>query len=290
MNYAVVDTGSNTIRMSVYEVTDGGIKEIFTEAIFANLAGHIIENFISDEGVDVCCEALCHHRETAKKYDAAYFAFATAAIRNAENSKEAVEKIFDKTGIELEILSGDDEGILSFLGAYDDFGVTSGIMADVGGGSSEVIAFENGKAKTVCSVPWGSLKAYKNFVSKEIPTEQEVKNIKDEIKRNLSENMTGISAEDLCLVGGGVRIANKLCNMFFPDSYLNRKTVNDMLNPYLNTPEIIEVFAKVSPKRKHTIIPGLAIYSAIGEFFGTDKITISDKGIKEGYLKKRIIH
>lgn len=290
MNYAVVDTGSNTIRMSIYEVCDGKIKEIFTEAIFANLAAHIIENRISDEGIDVCCEALVAHRETAKKYNAEYFAFATAAIRNAENSREAVEKIFEKTGIKMEILSGDDEGTLSFLGAYDDFGVMSGVMADVGGGSSEVIVFRNGKIQSVCSVPWGSLKAYKNFVSGEIPTIDEAENIRNEIKRILSENMEPVCANDLCLVGGGVRIANKLCSMFFPESKLNRKTVDDMLDAFIKNPDIMEIFERVSPKRKYTIIPGLAIYSAIGEFFGTDKIAVSDKGIKEGYLKKRIIH
>lgn len=290
MNYAIVDTGSNTIRMSVYEVTEKHIKEVFTEAIFANLAGHIVDNRITDEGINVCCDALVTHRETAKKYEARFFAFATAAIRNAENSKEAVEKFFRKTGINMEILSGDDEGILSFSGAYDDFGVPSGVMADVGGGSSEVLVFSDGKIKSVCSVPWGSLKAYKNFVSGDIPTEEEVNNIKNEIKRILSENMTPKKIKDLCLVGGGVRIANTLCEMFFSESNLNRKTVDGMIGIFVNNPNIMEIFEKVDSKRKYTIIPGLAIYSAIGEFFGTDRIAISDKGIKEGYLKKRIIH
>lgn len=290
MNYAVVDTGSNTIRMSVYEVCDGEIKEIYTKAIFANLAGHIVENRITDEGISVCCEALCHHRETAKKYNAEYFAFATAAIRNAENSGDAVEKIFQKTGIKMEILSGDDEGTLSFSGAYDDFGVTSGVMADVGGGSSEVIVFNNGEIESVCSVPWGSLKAYKNFVSGEIPTKEEAENIKNEIKRILSENINPVNIKDLCLVGGGVRIANKLCSMFFPEDTLNRKTVDGMLDSFINNSDIMEIFERIAPKRKYTIIPALAIYSAIGEFFETEKIAISDKGIKEGYLKKRIIH
>lgn len=290
MNYAIVDTGSNTIRMSIYEVCETVVKEIFTEAIFANLAGHIVENKITDEGINVCCEALCHHRETAKKYEAQYFAFATAAIRNAQNSKDAVEKIFRKTGINMEILSGDDEGVLSFSGAFDDFGTTSGIMADVGGGSSEVIVFDNGKIDELCSVPWGSLKAYKNFVAGDIPTQEEVNNIKNQITKILSENVTPTKSETLCLVGGGVRIADELCSVFFPEEILSKKTVDKMLKLFISKPDIMEIFEQVSPKRKHTIIPGLAIYSAIGDFFGTDKISISDKGIKEGYLKKRIIY
>ena len=90
-------------------------------------------------------------------------------------------KVKEKTGVDLEILSGDEEGELSFLGAYEDFGVTSGVMADVGGGSSEVIAFKDGKIVCVQSVPIGSLKAFKNFVAGEIPTKGEAENIKKEI-------------------------------------------------------------------------------------------------------------
>ncbi len=290
MNYAIVDTGSNTIRMSIYDVEGESFCEIFTEAIFANLASHIKDGKITDTGIDVCADALLAHEKTAKKHDAEVYAFATAAIRNAKNSHEAIEKIKEKTGITMEILSGDDEGILSFLGAYEDFGIKNGVMADVGGGSSEIIAFSNGQPTRIHSVPWGSLKSYKGFVSGEIPTFSEVEKIKSEITKHLKDTMDGINAEDLCLVGGGVRIARKLSQMFLGSGDLNQESIDKMIEIFINDPEIMKIFEEVSPKRKYTIIPGLAIYSAIGEFFGTDKIYISDKGIKEGYLKMRVIH
>lgn len=292
MRYAVVDTGSNTIRMSVYEYSDGRLSEIFTEAIFANLAGHIVDNCLTDEGIDVCCDALVKHQNTAKSYDADFRAFATAAIRNANNAKEIVKNVKGKTDIDLEILSGEDEGELSFLGAYEDFSVTSGIMADVGGGSSEVIAFNDGKILAVQSIPWGSLKAYKNFVSGVIPTEEEAQKIKEIIKEYLQNNeeLRKIKAENLCLVGGGVRAAKKLSKLLLDKENLDVASVKYMLSMFVMRPDTEKILEQVVPKRKLTITPGLAIYSAIGEFFDADKIYISDKGIKEGYVLKYLIH
>ena len=293
MKYAVVDTGSNTIRMSIYEYEDKKLNELFTEAVFANLAGYILDNRLTDDGIKACSEAILKHKETAKEYKIdKLYVFATAAIRNAENAEEIVSKVKENTGITMQILSGDDEGELSFLGACSDFTTDSGIMADVGGGSSEVIAFENGKIKSIKSVPIGSLKAYKMFVSGQTPTEDEIKNIKSEIKKYLDENkdFKDIKTENLCLVGGGVRAARKLSEVFLNKETLDVASVNFMISLFLGRLDIMKILEKTVPERKLTITPGLAIYSAIGEYFSAKEIQISDKGIKEGYVLKYLIN
>lgn len=292
MNYAVVDTGSNTIRMSVYKYENNHLEELYTNAVFANLAGHIVDNALTDEGICVCADAILNHRYKAQEYDASFHVFATAAIRNAENTEEIVEKIKAKTGIDMEILSGDDEGELSFLGAREDFPVKTGVMADVGGGSSEVIAFHNGKPVAVQSIPLGSLAAYKAFVQGEIPTKEETEIIKKEITKHLDSNSAfkDIKADSLCLVGGGVRAARKLSRLVLKSEELSIKNIDAMLDTFIGEPAFLEIFERVIPKRKLTITPGLAIYLALGEYFGADKIYISDKGIKEGYTLKYLVH
>lgn len=293
MKYAVVDTGSNTIRMSIYEYKNKILKEIFTEAIFANLAGHIVDNRLTTDGIDVCCEAILKHKKTAEKYDITNFCvFATAAIRNAENSEEIVASVMENTGVKMQILSGDEEGELSFLGARDDFSVQSGVMADVGGGSSEIIVFENGKKKDVKSVPLGSLKAYKMFVFGEIPTICETESIKKEIKKYLDENKNfkNKNSETLCLVGGGVRAARRLSKELLNREELDVSAVDFMLSEFMKSADTMKILEKIVPERKQTITPALAIYSSIGEYFGAKKIQISDKGIKEGYVLKYLVH
>lgn len=292
MNYAVVDTGSNTIRMSVYKWENGELSELYTEAVFANLAGHIEENSLTDEGVSVCCDAILYHQKKAQEFDAPIYVFATAAIRNAANCAQIVEKVKEKTGINLQVLSGTDEAELSFLGACDDFPVDSGIMADVGGGSSEIILFEKGKILATQSVPLGSLKAYKNFVSEELPTKAESDAIKTEILKYIKSNkaFNNVKSDCLCLVGGGVRAARKLSALVLKREDLGVDRVDAMLDAFISDRVFLDVFEKIVPKRKYTICPGLAIYSAIGRHFDADKIYISDKGIKEGYVKKYLVH
>lgn len=292
MKYAVVDTGSNTIRMSIYDCSDGKIREIFTEAVFANLAAHIKDNALTDEGISVCCDTIKKHEQTAKEYNANFCVFATAAIRNAKNCEKIVEKVKELTNIDLEILSGTDEGELSFLGACDDFSLKSGIMADVGGGSSEIIAFENGKIKSLLSIPLGSLAAYKRFVSGEIPTPDEAENIMNEIKNHLDKNdkLKNIKSDTLCLVGGGVLASQKLSQIFLKSDNLTASGISTLLSLFVARPNALAILENLIPKRKLTITPGLCIYSAICKYFGAKNIEISDKGIKEGYIKKYLLH
>jgi len=292
MRYAVVDTGSNTIRMSVYECKNGKICELFTEAVFANLAAHITDNHLTDEGIAICCDAIKKHEKTAKEYDAFFHVFATAAIRNAKNCEKIVKKVKENTNIDLKILSGSDEGELSFLGAYDDFSIDTGIMADVGGGSSEIIVFEDGKIKALKSIPLGSLAAYKKFVSSVIPTPDEIECIQKEIKAHLDkdEKFKNIKQDTLCLVGGGVLAARKLSENFFKSRDLTISGVNTLMSLFVSYPDTERLLEGLIPKRKLTITPGLAIYSAVGRYFGAEKIEISDKGIKEGYVKKYLLH
>lgn len=289
MRYAVVDTGSNTIRLSVYEYENNSLCELFTEAVFGNLAGHIYKNSLSDEGIAVCCEAIKKHKESAKKYGAELHVFATAAIRNADNSEEIKSAVINNTGVDFEILSGEDEGELSFLGARDDFSAVSGVMADVGGGSSEVILFENGEKKSVASIPMGSLRAYKTFVSSEFPTEEEIKNIKSFITDSLEKGVKKETYDTLCLVGGGAMASSCIMNAIFGKESLDPVSINGLLTLFSNQKHI-DVIEKFVPKRKLTITPTLAIYSAISGFFGVKKVEISDKGIKEGYVLKYLIH
>ena len=292
MRYAIVDTGSNTIRMSVYECNGTEIIQTFSDVVFANLAGHIVDNELTDEGISVCCDALKKHEQTAKEQKAEFHAFATAAIRNAKNCDEIVKKVKENTNIDLKVLSGTDEGELSFLGAFSDFSVESGVMADVGGGSSEIIAFENGKITALLSIPLGSLAAYKRFVSGEIPTADEAKNIMDEITAHLDKNdkLKGIKSNTLCLVGGGVLASQKLSQVFLKSDALTAKGIKNLLSLFIARENALAILENLIPKRKLTITPGLCIYSALCSYFGAEKVEISDKGIKEGYVIKYLLN
>ena len=292
MRYAVIDTGSNTIRLGVYEYENEKLRLLRNEAVFANLAGHIENNKLSGEGISVATSALLTLIKSAEKYNVSAKIFATAAIRNAENVNEIRTKIEEKTGHSLDILSGDEEAELSFYGAREDFPTPCGVMADVGGGSSEIIVFSDNKPLSKMSIPLGSLKAYKTFVSGNLPDFSEALKISDFVTENLKSNkdFTGVKSPHLCLAGGGVSAAKALCQAILGTSELTTFAINEIFKKSLNDPDDFEkLIKKIAPERTQTIAPALAIYSAIADFFGAEAISISEKGIKEGYVIKKML-
>ncbi len=291
MRYAVVDTGSNTIRLGIYDYENGKLNIIYNKAVFANLAGYIKNNTLTPGGIIAASEAIKLHQKTAEEYGCRLNIFATAAIRNAENTEGICNEIFKLTGENIDVLSGDDEAVLSFIGAKEDFPCKNGVMADIGGGSSEVIPFTNKKPHNFFSIPWGSLKAYKGFVKETIPTKDEINNIKLEILSHLEKNFSAEKKQDnLCIVGGGVDASLKLTEKFLGEKSISVSGLKQIIDIVINEPESAkDIILKTVPERLETIVPGIAIYNAVSEFFGSKNIYISDKGIKEGYILNKLV-
>ena len=292
MRYAVADTGSNTIRLGVYDYENKTLKQRCNTAVFANLAGFIHDGILTHEGICAAEEAIKKHQETAAEFGCRLNVFATAAIRNAKNREEICKEITMRTGANIDVLSGEEEALFSFTGAAEDFPCADGVMADVGGGSSEVIVFSNKQPKSTLSVPWGSLKACKTFVNGPLPTKEEICAIQNTITKalNTQPDFCGVIKQNLCIVGGGVRASKKLAKVFLNVSALTVETVDKMLKMITENPAYAKnVIDQTTPKRALTIAPAMAIYSAVGAYFSADRIFVSDKGIKEGYILNKLL-
>ena len=117
--YAIIDIGSNTIRLNVYQVEeDGAIHSIFQSKETAGLAGYVREDgSMSREGLDRAADALLRFRSIL---DALHIenraVFATASLRNITNSEEAVFQLQERTGLMIRLLSGREEAILDYVG------------------------------------------------------------------------------------------------------------------------------------------------------------------------------
>ena len=292
MRYAVADTGSNTIRLGVYDYENGQLKQLCNTAVFANLAGFIHDGVLTPDGICAAEAAIKKHQETAAEFGCRLNVFATAAIRNAKNTEEICNEIKMRTGAAVDVLTGEEEALFSFAGAAEDFPCADGVMADVGGGSSEVIVFSNKQPISTLSVPWGSLKAYKAFVSGSLPTEDEICAIQEAIAKTFAAQprFCGVVRQNLCIVGGGVRASTKLAKIFLNETALTVQAVNKMLKMITENPEHSKnVIDQATPKRALTIAPAMAIYSAVGAQFASEQIFVSDKGIKEGYILKKLL-
>ncbi|HJF84063.1 MAG TPA: exopolyphosphatase, partial [Megamonas hypermegale] len=158
MLYAVIDIGSTTMRMAIYQISPDKLELVHKRKYTVGLAAYVQDGRMTTAGIDKACEILAKFQSFLTSFNIKNVAaFTTAALRNAENSKEAVSEIKKRTGIDLHIVSGDEEATYDFIAATHDLDYDEGFIVDIGGASTELIRFADGKILHKISLPIGSL-------------------------------------------------------------------------------------------------------------------------------------
>lgn len=291
--YGVIDIGSNTIRLVIYKVESNKIIPMINKKCSVGLAGYINKkNCLKKKGIDKAIKALLVFKEILGYISVKeVFPFATASLRNISNSKAVLEEIKEKTGFEVTLLSGEEEAILDYYGVLQSIGIESGLMVDIGGGSTELVFFKDREVVVKKSLPIGSLNLYIKFVKNLIPTKKEIKDIENYVKERLTEiklPTDDIVFEPICAVGGTARAAQKLLeDMDLIDSEEYCCTLlSDILETLKNdTSNYYENLLKSSADRIHTFAPGLIVLKTISEFYGSQSVITSKYGVREGFLQ-----
>ena len=297
MKCGIVDVGSNTIRLSIYHLEGQKFKLLMNKKEMAGLAGYIKNGLLSDSGILVACRVLAGFKALLRNFDIAdLYVFGTASLRNIVNTEEALETIEAVTGIKVEVLSGADEAAFSFLGATVGGGAPgSGMLADVGGGSTELVAYQDGAITSGCSLPMGSLSLFTKHVSGLFPTKEERKAIRSDVREELEKAKTaGLRCSHLTGVGGTFRAAAKLCNDLSgadPDNRIIPAGEIHALYKGLKKgdQDTLRQILRSVPDRVHTILPGLAILTAILDAYEVSTVSVSACGVREGYLLRRVM-
>ena len=143
--YGVIDIGSNTIRLVLYKVENNTLKPMLNKKYAAGLAGYINKkNCLSQKGMDKAVEILTEFREvTSNMGIREVFPFATASLRNIDNAQEVLETIEKSCGFQIRVLSGKEEAVFDYYGAVQDMDMGSGLLVDIGGGSTELVFYED---------------------------------------------------------------------------------------------------------------------------------------------------
>ena len=299
MNYAIIDLGSNTIRLSVYTQKNGEFETVISQKEVVGLAGYVKKNCLEPDGINRACDTLRDFKEIAIRFaeEKDIHLFATASLRGIHNQQQALEMIEQACGIYPEVLSGEEEARLDFLGASHIIECSDGILIDIGGASTELVHFQNGQPIELVSVPIGCLSLYSGFVNKIIPTEDECKKIKKEIRKQFDKHMEWAVEEGLPLmigVGGTVRAAQKLSRDLFSLPKENKELqighIKEILHKLKhNEDEIFRTVYKRIPERALTIFTGLMILNEAIKRFKCESFVVSNYGVREGYLIDRVL-
>lgn len=301
--YTIVDVGSNTIRMNVYDIRDDKLRLLFTKKATAGLASYVKDKRMSAAGIDRVVEVLEDFQETLSNLNIPEMhVFATASLRNVENSHDAVAEIERRTGVAVQVLSGREEAELDFLGAAREAAVKKGLLVDIGGGSTELVAYKDGKIISAVSIAKGSLNSYNKYVKGILPTKEERRLIRADFLKKLD----GIKAFEgknkyklMCGVGGTVRAALKLDQLFFgksaAENLLQVSHVGYIIKA-MEQKENQEKFIKnmgllldVVPDRIRTILPGMIILYAVAKRFKCESILVAHTGVREGFMYNYVL-
>jgi exopolyphosphatase/guanosine-5'-triphosphate,3'-diphosphate pyrophosphatase len=146
---AVIDIGSNSVRLVIFDVLGASMLPTFNEKVMAGLGvGLSKTGKLSGPGQEAALSALARYRAILKALNLRNFlAVATAAVRAADDGPDFIRKANRVLGRPVSVLSGEDEARLSALGVEASFHEPQGIIGDLGGSSLEFMQIGKGKAK-----------------------------------------------------------------------------------------------------------------------------------------------
>ncbi len=177
MRLGVLDVGSNTVHLLVVDAYHGAHPwPAYSEKTELRLAEQIgADGRLSRSGADSLVEAVRRARDAAAKHETEdLLAFATSAVRDATNSGAVLRRVRDETGVDLQVLSGEAEAIMTFLAVRRWFGWSAGriLVLDIGGGSLELAAGIDEEPDEALSLPLGAGRLTREWLKGDPPSTQ----------------------------------------------------------------------------------------------------------------------
>lgn len=304
MIQAIIDIGSNSIRLAIYKIDESKeIKLLMNKKEIARLAAYVINGVMTTEGIDKACYILSEFKNLLDNLQINnVISFATAAIRNARNSDEVVRCIENNTGLKIIVLSGNEEARLGFLGAIKDIKNEHGVIVDIGGGSTEIVVYNNCEIKYAFSLPIGALNLTKLYVKGILPNKEECMAIEKAVLNEINKEQYLFSDKNIVIggIGGTVRGACKIYNYLFKLMDYNKNIKADKIKEIIdllvedNTDSFISkktlhLVLNTVPERVETIVTGMVILNTLINYFHSELVILSESGVREGYIDKYIL-
>lgn len=299
MRLGVLDVGSNTVHLQIMDAHHGAAPlafQSFKEEI--RLAEYLTESGdLSQEGIRTLLATLTRLKNAAKdiKLDD-MLAFATSAIREANNSEAVLEAVLENTGVDLQVLSGPDEARFTFLAVRRWVGWSAGdvILLDIGGGSLEIATGNQENPSYSNSVMLGANRMTRQFLSGDPFNEKSLNRLRSHITETLqslksevgdNENRTAIGTSKT------FRTLRRIQQNFLPE--LGGSLTHEGLK--IIVPKLSKMtqgqraeLPGVSSSRARQIVAGAMVAEGAMSALGIEKINQCPWALREGIVLQRL--
>jgi len=299
---AAIDIGTNSFHMIIVKLLEDGAFRIIDREREVIRLGSLTGNNLSQINEDEILRAikiLNKFKKVAAFYGATIKAAATSAVREANNKKEFVERVFSETGIKIEIISGNDEARLIYLGISKALPVGNKkfLCIDIGGGSTEFILADKGNIIYAESVKVGAVRLSKKYFDNYILTEKSVKECSDFVEQQILSNKNIRLEETFDMAIGSSGTIESVAAMvssikkntqvksFNNFSYSKKdlyRTVENILEKKTSQERL--TIKGLEAKRADIIPAGVIILKKIFELFRIEEIIISEFALREGII------
>ncbi len=304
MRLGVLDIGSNTVHLLVVDAHHGGAPvPAHSHKTELRLSEYLTDDGrIGDVAVDVLSDFVKSSLDVAEDVGVTeIMAFATSAIREAANGEGVIAEVTKRTGVHLEVLSGDDEARLTFLAVRRWFGWSSGrvLVLDIGGGSLEIAIGADEDPDVAVSVPLGAGRMTRDFLRSDPAASDEAKALRKFARVELGQvagSITRLGQPELVVATSKTfrqlaRIAGAA-----PSSeglYVRRTLSREDLREWI--PKLSAMSAEeraqlpgVSAGRARQLVAGALVAEAAMDIFDVEELIVCPWALREGVILRKL--
>lgn len=299
MRLGVLDVGSNTVHLQVMDAHHGAAPLAQSSFKHEIQLTHFLDQngAITQAGLEHLLFAIKDVYQQASKFELdESLAFATSAIREASNSEKILTAVREVTGIDIEVLSGEDEAKFTFLAVRRWLGWSAGdiLILDIGGGSLEIAHGEQENPSYAFSVLLGASRLTREYLAGDPYSEKSLQNLKSHIKEILEpigETLGPLAKNYAIGTSKTFRTLRRIQMHYLPD-YGSNLTLNglNIMVPKLQDMTIKERanLPGVSPSRAQQIVAGAMVAQAVMKKLNLDYIIQCPWALREGIVLKRL--
>lgn len=291
---AIIDMGSNSIRFVAMQINDNQSYSLLYQEKEAIRLGQGLNKTgkLSEDGMDramTCLKVYKHIMEVMEIPTC--MAVATAAARNAENGASFLKRIKEETGIEMNVISGEREAYLGYLGVINTIAMKNFLIFDLGGASVELTLVQNGEPLHSLSIPLGAVTLTERFGMQGNVSPDTVQECMKYVRKKLSA-VSWLKDIDIPLVGiGGT--ARNFAKMSQRASNYEFSKIHNYIIPLEGFNDLYtEITTRTSTNRKKIpglsaeradlIVAGAIVIKTIFNLTGSLDLTVSGCGLREG--------
>lgn len=299
--FAAIDIGTNSVRLAVVREQGSNITTLAVHREVVRLGeGEFETNQMTPEAISRGALVCSRFADVARGFGAEEIvAYATSAVREAENREEFIERVRSEAGVDVSVISGLEEARLIWLGVSSgvDLSDRTAVLIDIGGGSTEVIVGNSSTYHMLDSMKLGAVRLSNQFRTEAGPVSADsFARVRNYVQGVATQPIRRVRDQGFDMMLGSAGTITTMADIVA--RRVGEAPISTQRNPTFRVDDLREAthmlcrltleerrkIPGMDAGRAEIIIGGAAILLTLMEQFGADRLTVSDRGLRDGIL------